>query len=394
MRRKEIVRTEYLERLRKYKDDTGFAKIITGMRRCGKSTLMKQYISELRTSGVNDDRIIFLNMESLSNKKYLNPDALYEYLMSAVPGDMCYVFIDEIQKVDGWENVISSLMVDRNCDIYLTGSNAYFLSTELSTLMTGRSVQIDMLPLSFKEFAEYNDLNADMDSFKTYMAVGSMPIIRSDMDHERIFETLDMVRSDIIVKDIQKRKKLTDNTILKRMIEYLFSEIGNPISVHSAAVSLRIDDKTADSYISAVTESLMFHRAKKYDICGKNILKTHDKIYCTDLGMRNAVIEEDLRDRGRALENIVYLELVRRGYRVTVGKLNNLEVDFIAKRGGKAEYFQVAWSVADDTTLDRELRSLKGIDDNLCKTLLTTDLHDGNADGIEIKNVVNWLMKK
>ena len=396
-----MIRTEYLEHLKRYRDDTGFVKIITGMRRCGKSTLMKQYISELRSSGVSDDKIMFMNMESLSNKRYLDQNMLYEHLMSAVPEDMCYVLIDEIQKVDGWENVISSLMVDRKCDIYLTGSNAYFLSTELSTLMTGRSIQINMLPLSFKEFVGYNSLNANLDSFKRYMTIGSLPVIHADMDRERIFETLDMVRSDIIVKDIQKRKKMTDNTMLRRTIDYLFSEIGNPMSVHSIASSLGIDDKTADSYFSAVTESLMFYRAKRYDLKGKKILKTNDKIYCTDMGMRNAVIEEDLRDRGRVLENLVFLELMRRGYRLTVGKLGDLEVDFIAYRGGKREYLQVAWSVADDEAsdgklrpLDRELRPLEGIKDNFKKTLLTTDPVGGSIGGIEIRNVVDWMMEK
>ncbi|MCL2608224.1 MAG: ATP-binding protein [Methanomassiliicoccaceae archaeon] len=394
MEPKEVIRTEYLDRLNRYRNDTGFAKIITGMRRCGKSTLMKQYIFELKSSGVKDEKIIFMNLESLSNKKYLDPDMLYEHLISVMPDDLCYVFLDEIQKVNGWENVISSLMVDRKCDIYLTGSNAYFLSTELSTYMTGRSIRINMFPLSFKEFIGYNSLYADIDSLKRYMSIGSLPLIRNDMDRERIFETLDMVRSDVIVKDIQTRKKMTDNTMLRRTIEYMFSEIGNPVSVHSIATALGIDDKTADGYISAATESLMFYRAKRYDLRGKKILRTNDKIYCTDTGMRNAVIEEDLRDRGRVLENLVYLELMRRGYRVTVGKLGDLEVDFVADRSGKREYFQVAWSVEDDRTLERELRPLESIKDNFKKTLLTADPGNGNAGGIEIKNVTEWMIGK
>ncbi|MCL1811583.1 MAG: ATP-binding protein [Methanomassiliicoccaceae archaeon] len=394
MEHREIVRTEYLNRLRRYKDDTGFVKIITGMRRCGKSTLMRQYMSELKASGVSERNIVFMNMESLSNKEYLNAESLYEHLMSIMPKEMSYVFLDEIQKVDSWERAISSMMVDRECDIYLTGSNAYFLSTELSTFMTGRSIQIDMLPFSFKEFTEHNSLAADLDALKRYMAIGSMPSVRSDMDPERVFETLDMIRSDVIVKDIQKRKKITDNTILRRTIEYLFSEIGNPLSVHSVALSLGIDDKTADGYLSAITESLMFYRAKRYDLRGKKILTTNDKIYCTDLGMRNGVIGEDLRDRGRALENLVFLELMRRGYRVSVGKLGNIEVDFIASRGGKNEYFQVAWSVSDAGTLERELRPLEGIRNNLRKTLLTTDPGNGSAEGIEIRNIVEWLIDK
>jgi predicted AAA+ superfamily ATPase len=392
-----VLRRGYLEKLSEYRDDTGSAKVITGMRRCGKSTLMEQYISLLTASGVNKKQISYLNMESKANRGLLNEDSLYDHLVAGKSKGRSYIFIDEIQNVPGWERTIASLMIDLDCDIYLTGSNAYFLSTDLSTHMTGRSAPINMLPLSFGEFLELNRYkeNEKQSAFADYISRGSMPKIRREMSIDLVFETLDTIRSDIIVKDIQKRKKITDNTILGRIIDYLFSEIGNPISVHSVAKNLGIDDKTVDDYISAVSESLMFYRVKRYDLRGNVILRTPEKFYCTDLGMRNAAIGEYSRDTGRSIENIVFLELLRRGYRVSVGKIGNLEVDFVADKGGNREYFQVAQTVMDGDVLERELKPLEEIRDNLNKTLLTMDVvYQENINGIRHYNIIDWLTWK
>ncbi|MDR1691182.1 MAG: ATP-binding protein, partial [Candidatus Methanoplasma sp.] len=322
-----VLRRDYLEKLARYKDRTDLVKVITGMRRCGKSTLLRQYAERLKEDGVKEENIILLNMDSKTNRHLLDENSLYEYLMSRSSKERSYLLLDEIQNVQGWERVIDSMITDSDSDIYLTGSNAYMLSTELSTYLTGRSVPINILPLSFKEFKELNGLTDDESAFRDYLSVGSMPILRKDMPKDDAFEIVGSIRSDIMIKDISFRKKLTDVVILERISEYLFSEIGNPISGNSISKQLRIDNKTADVYLQMISGSLMFYQAKRYDLRGKMILTTPSKYYCTDLGMRNAAIGEYSRDIGRSIENMVYLELLRRGYSVHSGKFGDAEVD-------------------------------------------------------------------
>jgi predicted AAA+ superfamily ATPase len=301
--------------------------------------------------------------------------------------------LDEIQNVTGWERVVDSILIDTNADVYVTGSNAYMLSTELSTYLTGRSIPINILPLSFKEFKELNDLEDDEKAFEDYLSMGSMPIVRRNMPKDDIFETVGAIRSDIMVKDISFRNKLTDVSMLERIVEYLFSEIGNPISGNSISKQLRIDNKTAESYLRMVRESLMFYQAKRYDLRGKMILTTPSKYYCTDLGMRNASIGEYSRDLGRSIENIVYLELLRRGYSVHAGKLGNLEIDFIADKGGRREYYQVSMTLLDEDTERREVRPFLELKDAHMRTVLTMDrVGLGTYNGIYRKNIIDWLL--
>ena len=390
-----VIRSDYLEKLSRYKDQTDLVKIITGMRRCGKSTLMRQYKDLLVKNGIGKENIHHIDLNSKTNKHLLDADTLYDHLMSKLSAERSYFLLDEIQNVRGWERVIDSLLVDTDADIYLTGSNARLLSTELATYLTGRSVTIDMLPLSFKEFKELNALKDDESAFNDYLSIGSMPIIRKSMSKEDAFDILGAIRSDIMINDISVRKKMTDVSTLRRIIDYVFSEIGNPISGNSISKQLRIDNKTAESYLEAISESLMFYQAKRYDMRGKMILTTPSKYYCTDMGMRNAAIGEYSRDIGRSIENLVFLELLRRGYTVQVGKLGDVEIDFVADKGGQREYYQVSMTVLDENIEKRETKPLAGANDGNAKVILTMDrVGLGTYNGIQRVNIIDWLLSK
>lgn len=387
-----VLRREYLEKLERYRDRPDIVKVITGMRRSGKSTLLKQYMDVLEKDGVDKSRIIYLNLDSKANVNLHQEDALYDYLISKGQKERVYFLLDEIQNSVGWERVIDSIMIDMDADIYITGSNAYFLSTELSTYLTGRSIPIHVLPLSFKEFMELNDMKDVDKAFDVYLSVGSMPVVRMGMLKDDVFSMVDAIRSDITVKDIAYRKKLTDVSMLERIIDYLFSEIGNPISGNSMSKHLRVDNKTVDGYLQMVRESLMFYQVKRFDLRGNLILTTPSKYYCTDLGMRNAAIGEYSRDVGRSIENLVYLELVRRGYSVHAGKLGNLEVDFVADKGGKREYYQVSMTVLDESTKEREVRPLSELKNGDSKVVLTMDrIGLGKYGDIQFVNILDWL---
>ena len=389
-----VLRRDYLEKLKRYKDRTDIVKIITGMRRCGKSTLLKQYADLLKEDGVKEDRITYLNLDSKANRDLLDEDSLYDHLMSGASKGRSYLLLDEIQNVPRWEKAVNSLLIDSDADIYITGSNAYLLSTELSTYLTGRSVPINVLPLSFKEFRELNGIEDAEKAFGDYLSAGSIPIIRNDMLKDDIFDLVGAVRSDIMVKDISYRKKLTDVPVLERIADYLFSEIGNPISGNSISKELKIDNKTAESYLHMIRESLMFYQIKRYDLRGKIILTTPSKYYCTDLGMRNAAIGEYTRDLGRSIENIVCLELMRRGYSVHAGRLGDLEVDFVADRGGRREYYQVSMTLLDEDTEKREMRPLLELEDGSKRIILSMDrIGLGTYGGIERVNIIDWLLR-
>ena len=394
MAKDEILRTDYLEKLMRYKDLTDLIKVIAGMRRCGKSTLLKQFRNELIKSGIDKKNVIHINLDSKANRSLLNEDALYDHLISKSSKERTYILLDEVQNVTGWERVVDSLLIDADADVYITGSNAYMLSTELSTYLTGRTVTINMLPLSFKEFKELNRYEDDEKAFNEYISVGSMPIIRKEMSKDDMFEIIGAIRSDIIVKDIARRNKLTDVAMLERMIDYLFSEIGNQISGHSISKELKVDNKTADNYLKMIRESLMFHQVKRYDLEGKIILTTPSKYYCTDLGMRNASIGEHTRNIGRSIEDVVFLELLRRGYSVRTGRTGDTEIDFVADKGGTKEYYQVAKTLLDDKVERREKRPLDAVNDGK-RTILTTDrIGIGTYAGIEYANVTDWLLGK
>jgi predicted AAA+ superfamily ATPase len=388
-----VIRKEYLEKLMRYKDKTDIVKIVTGMRRCGKSTLLHQYRNMLIAEGIEEERIIYLNLDSKTNRHLLNEDVFYDHLMSKTSEKRTYFLLDEIQKVTGWERSVDSLLIDADADIYITGSNAYMLSTELSTYLTGRNVPINMLPLSFKEFKELNSHVNDEKAFDEYLSIGSMPIVRKDMLKDDVFEIVGAIRSDIIVKDISHRNKMTDVATLERIVDYLFSEIGNQISGNSISKELRIDNKTADSYLKMIRESLMFYQAKRYDLEGRIILTTLSKYYCTDLGMRNASIGEYSRNIGRSIENIVFLELLRRGYNVHIGKLNDMEIDFVADKGGSREYYQVSMTLLDEAVQKRETRPFAAVNDGIRRVIITMDrVGLGIYEGIERVNVIDWLL--
>jgi len=388
-----VIRNDYLEKLMRYKDRTDLVKIITGMRRCGKSTLLYQYRDRLMEDGIGKDRIIYINMNSKKNRHLLDENSFYDHLMSNISEERTYFLLDEIHKVTGWERVVDSLLIDTDADIYITGSNAYMLSTELATYLTGRSVPINMLPLSFREFKELNSLKDNEKAFDDYLSIGSMPVIRKNMHKDDIFEIVGAIRSDIMVKDIAVRKKLTDVSLLQRIIDYLFSEIGNQISGNSIAKELKVDNKTAENYLEMIKESLMFYQVKRYDLKGKMVLTTPSIYYCTDLGMRNASIGEYSRDIGRSIENVVFIELLRRGYSIQAGKAGDSEIDFVADIGGRREYYQISKTIFDENTEKREMRPLLEMNDGNKRTILTMDrVGLGTYKGIERVNIIDWLL--
>ena len=395
MKKDTVIRRDYLDKLIRYKDRTELIKIITGMRRCGKSTLMHQYMDVLVGEGIETDNIVHLRLDSKTNRSLLDEDKLYDHLISKTSEKRTYFLLDEVQNVTGWERVVDSLMVDADADIYVTGSNAYMLSTELSTFLTGRSISINMLPLSFAEFKELNGYENDEKAFDEYLSTGAMPILRKSMHRDDKFGVVGAIRSDIIVKDISLRNKLTDVAMLERIVDYLFSEIGNQISGNSISKELKIDNKTADNYLRMIRESLMFYRAKRYDLEGKIILTTPSKYYCTDLGMRNASVGEYSRNLGRSIENLVFLELLRRGYSVQTGRLNDMEIDFVADRGGAREYYQVSMTMLDESVQKRETRPFTKIKDGNRRVVLTMDrIGLGTYEGAEFVNIIDWLLKR
>jgi predicted AAA+ superfamily ATPase len=370
----EIEREQFLDALSKYRDPEAI-KVLTGIRRCGKSTLLKQYIERLRSSRVPDDRIFYVNMESLTNARFRDGMVLYEEIMQR-KGDRLYIFLDEVQSIEGWERVVNSLRMDMDCDIYITGSNAYLPSTEISTLLTGRSIQMRVLPLSFKEFCLFErptDVPGMMRAYSRYVDLGGFPFIRPEMDEEVVLQRLEEIKSDIILKDICSRKEKIDSVKVRRVVDYMFSEIGNPISAENISANLGISQSAANEYLRLITDSLLFFKVERYDLRGKTILKTMPKFYCTDLGMRNTQPIPVSRDGGRVMENIVCLELIRRGYRVYVGKIGDYEIDFIARKGKETEFYQVVQSVADNDTMERELRPFRSLRAQGRRFLITSD---------------------
>ncbi len=370
----DVRREHYLNELLKFRDQD-VIKVITGIRRCGKSTLLMQYIDVLKDSGVDPDNILYYNMESIRNDPYRDGIRLYEEILSKKDLGRLYIILDEVQFIDGWERVVNSLRIDVDCDIYVTGSNAYLLSTEISTLLTGRNIEIGVLPLSYLEYRELNqgETKRDTDLFNDYLHYGGMPFIRPGYPEDVIFQRLDEIKSDIILKDICSRKDRIDSVKVRKVIDYVFSEIGNPISAGNIAEALKISPSTASEYLSMITDSLLFDRVERFDLKGKTILKTEGKFYCADLGMRNTQPLRSDRDSGKILENLVYLELKRRGYRVYVGTIGQLEIDFIALRNDERNYIQVSKTIADEDTLERELRPFRRIVGDGRRLLITAD---------------------
>ena len=404
-----VQRKEYLDQLISWKDEQ-VIKVVTGIRRCGKSTLLMQFQGWLEENGVTQEQIVFINFEELEYEDLLDYRKLYQYLKERlVSGKITYIFLDEIQKVSSFEKVVDSLYVKPDVDLYITGSNAYMLSGDLATLLTGRYVEIKMLPLSLREFLSMTGLEPEQ-GFPEYLRNGGMPYIAAmNRTNEKVSTYLEGIYNTVIVKDIEDRqtrkksdpskRKITDIALLKTIAKYLASVVGNPVSVRSITNYLisndrKISPNTVGDYVEALTESFIFYPAERFDIVGKQLLKASRKMYIVDLGLRNYILPRKNYDLGFSLENLVYFELLRRGYKVTTGKAGNAEVDFVAQKQGAYQYFQVTADMTAQETFEREIRPLEKIRDNYEKVILTMDrLTPGNYNGIQVWYLVDWLME-
>lgn len=398
-----IQRKEYLQQLINWRDKK-VIKVITGVRRCGKSTLMDLYKSYLRQQGVADEQIISINFEDYDYIDLLEPRNFYAYVKERILSDgrMTYFFFDEIQNVKDFERVVDSLYIKSNVDIYITGSNAYMLSSELATLLSGRYIEIKMLPLSFKEYVEASgDENELSRKYRNYIETSSFPyVLDMKQDARVIREYLNGIYNTIVVKDITQRNKFPDTMMLESVLRFAYDNIGNILSTKKIADTMtsdgrKIDTKTVEKYLNALMESYMLYQCKRYNIKGKQYLKTLDKYYAVDMGMRKVLLGSKAMDAGHVLENIVYLELLRRGYDVYIGKVDDLEVDFVAMDDKVMTYYQVSATVRDEKTLKRELASLQSINDHYPKILLTLD-DDPEMEyaGIRKINALDWLLGK
>lgn len=405
-----VQRKEYLEKLIEWKDDD-VIKVVTGIRRCGKSTLLMQYQDYLKSIGIEENQIVAVNFEELEFEELCDYKKLYAYIKDRLVADkITYIFLDEIQKVPSFEKVVDSLYVKPNIDIYITGSNAYMLSGDLATLLTGRYVEISMLPLSFSEYMQLSDKDKES-AFADYIKYGGLPFVATmDRTDDKVDTYLEGIYNTVIVKDIEDRqkrqesnsdkRKINDIPLLKTIAKYLSSVIGSPVSLRGITNYLvssgrKISANTVSNYVDALIESFIFYPAERFDIVGKQLLKANKKYYMVDLGIRNHILPRKYYDLGFSVENIVFFELLRRGCKVTIGKYQENEVDFVAEKRGEFTYIQVTADMVSESTFDREMKPLYAIQDNYEKIVLTLDkLTVGNYDGIKVVNVIDWLLNK
>lgn len=394
-----IERKEYLEKLKKWKDKD-LIKVITGIRRCGKSTLFEIYIEYLKSIGIEDNHIISVNLENPDNE-FDTYKELYKYVKEQVKDKkQYYVFLDEVQKVSDFQKAVDGLYIMKNVDVYITGSNAYLLSGELATLLTGRYIEIKMYPLSFKEYLNYYKKDADEKMYLNYINRSSFPYALKLEEESEIDDYLDALYNTIIVKDIGLRKKIADTTMLRTVARFMFNNIGNCLSIKKIADTLTSDGRsisvhTVESYLESLVESYVFNKVSRFDIKGKQYLQSGEKYYATDVTMRYALLGRRNIDVGHILENIVYLELIRRGYKVYIGKAGEKEIDFVAENKEGFTYFQVAYTTREKATLERELTPLQDINDHYPKYILTMDIDPiADYDGIKKVNVLDWLLEK
>lgn len=427
----------YLQQLRAFRD-TEMIKVITGIRRCGKSSLMKLMANELRTGGVAEDQIIEINFESMRFSDMTAKEFYACVTARAVPGKRMYLFFDEVQRINGWENAVNSFRVDLDCDIYVTGSNAHLLSSELSTYLSGRFVEIKVLPLSFREFLDFHGYTVTerrsptgqprkriLDSvgesydpkelYQAYARFGGMPMLADvGLETDKVTAALDGVYSAVVVRDILEREKrkgqrtITDSLLLRKLMMFLADNIGNSVSATSIGNTLVSEGllengsrkakpatQTIQAYIQALTESFIFYEIKRFDIKGKEYLKTLGKYYIVDIGLRNYLLGYRDGDSGHILENIIYFELLRRGYDVAIGKLDNKEVDFIATKTEEKKYIQVTESMNAPETRERELSPLRKIPDNYEKIVIAMECDlPQDQDGIKIIGAVDFLLSE
>lgn len=393
-----IERTEYLEQLKAFKDKD-LIKVVTGIRRCGKSTLFDLFIDYLKKMGVKDEQIIKINLED-PDYNFVNYKDFYDFVNKKITKDKkYYVFLDEVQTVPLFQKAVDGLYIKKNVDVYITGSNAYLLSGELATLLSGRYIEIRMLPLSFREYRDYFGVSGDEKLYLKYVNNSSFPYALKLDDEGEVDDYLDSIYNTIIVKDILARKKIADIGVFRELTKFLFASVGSTMSVKKITDTLnsngrKISVHTVESYLDALTESYIFNRVSRYDIKGKQYLETGEKYYATDVTMRYALLERKNLDVGHILENVVYLELIRRGYGVYIGKIGDNEVDFIAINKEGREYYQVSYTTRDERTLERELSSLQKISDHYPKFILTMDMDPvADYEGIKRINVLEWLVK-
>lgn len=394
-----IERKEYLEKLKKWKDKD-LIKVITGIRRCGKSTLFEIYIDYLKSIGIEDNHIISVNLENPDNE-FDTYKELYKYVKEQIKDKkQYYVFLDEVQKVSDFQKAVDGLYIMKNVDVYITGPNAYLLSGELATLLTGRYIEIKMYPLSFKEYLNYYKKDADEKMYLNYINRSSFPYALKLEEESEIDDYLDALYNTIIVKDIGLRKKMADTTMLRTVARFMFNNIGNCLSIKKIADTLTSDGRsisvhTVESYLESLVESYVFNKVSRFDIKGKQYLQSGEKYYATDVTMRYALLGRRNIDVGHILENIVYLELIRRGYKVYIGKAGEKEIDFVAENKEGFTYFQVAYTTREKATLERELTPLQDINDHYPKYILTMDIDPiADYDGIKKVNVLDWLLEK
>lgn len=395
-----ILREEYLNKLIKLKD-TKIIKVITGIRRCGKSTLLEMFREYLLQNGVQKEQITAINFEDMDYSELTDYKRLYSYLKERlIPNKMNYIFLDEIQLVESYQKAIDSLYIKENVDLYITGSNAYMLSGELATLLSGRYIEMQMLPLSFKEYLDFVGDRTDLSrKYSNYLQFSSFPYAVSlKNDRSLIRDYLSGIYNTVLLKDVVSRKRISDVMLLESVIRFLFDNIGNRWSTKKISDTMtsngrKISTHTVETYLSALIDSYIIYEAKRYDVKGKQILKTQEKYYIVDIGLRYYLLGNKGADMGHILENVVYLELLRRGYEVSIGKVDDMEVDFIASNNDGIEYYQVAATVRDADTLDRELKPFKKIADHFPKYLLTLDDDPPTFhNGIRQINALDFLL--
>lgn len=402
---KRIERAQYLNWLIRWKEKQ-IIKVVSGVRRCGKSTMFDIFKDYLLAEGnVMPDQIITINFEDIAYENLLDYKKLYQYITEHLhPSKMNYIFLDEVQHVNNFEKAVDSLFIKDNCDVYIIGSNAYFMSGELATLLSGRYVELKMLPLSFAEFCSGLSENSFslQQKFNRYLEYSSFPyIIRFKLNQQETREYLLDIYHTVLLKDVVARLRISDVTMLENITKFMLHNVGNLVSPNKIANTMKsqgikVDQKTIDKYLRGLTDSLLLYEVTRYNIKGKQYLSQQGKYYAVDIGLRNALVRGKESDIGHLLENVVYLELLRRGYQVYIGQLGDGEVDFVAANEAETSYYQVAATTLDEAVLKRELAPLKKIQDNYPKYLLTLDEIFGNADyeGIRKKNVLEWLLEK
>lgn len=392
-----VQRKQYMEKLKKMKDKK-IIKVVTGIRRCGKSTLLLLFRAYLKECGVEDDQIISVNFEDIANEPLLDYKTLHEYITARlIPGKMTYVFLDEVQNVPQFQKTVDSLYIKDNVDVYITGSNAHLLSGELATLLSGRYIEINMLPLSFAEY--YELVGGDKrNAWNGYYRNGGFPYAAAIEDDDIRREYLMGIYNTVLLKDIVARKRISDIPLLESVIKFLFDNVGNIVSSKKIADSLtsygrKTTSVTVESYIEALSGAFILYKAGRYDVKGKQHLKSLEKYYLVDVSLRRTILGDRHADIGHILENIVYLELLRRGYTVSIGKVDDKEIDFIAVSGSEKIYYQVAASILDPITFEREITPLKRVNDHHPKFILSLDELPMGEEGIKQINIVDFLLE-